>query len=309
MNDRSEPAAPSPTRRARPGAPLLPLLLLALAAPGAAAAAPATVSDALGDTFAAAGPAIDLTGLAVELGSGALEVRLTHQPTATRPVGYVDIDRDASASTGGVGWSAAEGLPGSAALGMDLYLDLFTYATADGSVSLVSEDGEVRARVPAVFTDGAIELTVPAEHLGGSARVAVAAVVGSSADATDMAPDQGAVVASDASTAVRLLGGRFEVSVTWRTPDGAEGIGRIATRADDSVVFWFFGEDNWEMLVKVLEGCVVNDRYWVFFAATTDVEFELAVTDLASGVTKTYTNPMGETAHTVADTAAFQTCP
>ena len=45
-------------------------------------------------------------------------------------------------------------------------------------------------------------------------------------------------------------------------------------------LFWFFNENNIEMLIKVLNACVPPfDRYWTFYAATTNVEFTVTVTD------------------------------
>ena len=66
---------------------------------------------------------------------------------------------------------------------------------------------------------------------------------------------------------------------------------------------------NWEMLVKVLDGCDVNDRWWVFYATTTDVGFTLRVRDTATGEVRDYPNPLGHRADAVTDTSAFDTCP
>jgi hypothetical protein len=41
--------------------------------------------------------------------------------------------------------------------------------------------------------------------------------------------------------------------------------------------------NNLEMLIKVLDACAFNNRYWVFFSAGTNVEFTLTVTDTRSG--------------------------
>jgi hypothetical protein len=106
-----------------------------------------------------------------------------------------------------------------------------------------------------------------------------------------------------------LSRGRFEVEVFFR-PLG-EGI-RNATpvpESADSGMFWFFTPDNLEMLVKVLDACPVNNHFWVFFAATTNVEFGVEVTDTLTGESKIYTNPQGNAAETVLDTSAFATCP
>ena len=80
-------------------------------------------------------------------------------------------------------------------------------------------------------------------------------------------------------------------------------------RTDDSGLFFFFADDNWELLAKVLNACDFNNHYWVFSAATTNVEYTLTVTDTETGVTKAYFNPLGATAAAVTDTAAFQACP
>lgn len=103
---------------------------------------------------------------------------------------------------------------------------------------------------------------------------------------------------------------RFQASVTWRIRDGSTGTGKIIDIGkEDSGLFFFFDEDNAEMLIKVLNGCPVNNHYWVFFAATTDVEFELTITDTQAETSEVYTNPLGQPANAVTDTSAFATCP
>ncbi len=73
-------------------------------------------------------------------------------------------------------------------------------------------------------------------------------------------------------------------------------------------IFAFTDTQNPEFLVKVLDGCAINGRYWVFYAATTNVGFELTVTDTAAGTTRIYINPDVHPADTVTDTDAFATC-
>lgn len=103
---------------------------------------------------------------------------------------------------------------------------------------------------------------------------------------------------------------RFELEVDWRDFAGHTGSGRVVPAgSSESGLFWFFAPDNWEMLVKVLDGCTVNDRYWVFAAASTNVEYTLRVTDRESGCSKDYFNPLGQAAPAITDTAAFATCP
>lgn len=78
--------------------------------------------------------------------------------------------------------------------------------------------------------------------------------------------------------------------------------------SEDSGLFWFFQADNWEVLVKVLDGCKLTNHFWVFAAATTNVEYELTVTDVVTGDTKSYTNPLGTSAPALTDTMALGTC-
>ncbi len=103
---------------------------------------------------------------------------------------------------------------------------------------------------------------------------------------------------------------RFRVEIEWLDFVGDTGPGTVAPcGVDDSGLFWFFSPNNWEMLIKVLDGCSLNNNYWVFFAATTNVGYTLTVTDTQTGVQKIYTNPLGFAPPAETDTAAFATCP
>lgn len=104
-------------------------------------------------------------------------------------------------------------------------------------------------------------------------------------------------------------GGRFKVRTHWRDFEDQTGDGRtVPFGSDDSGLFWFFAADNWEILVKVLDGCGVNDRVWVFAAATTNVEYTLEVTDTVTGEVERYRNPLGNQADAITDTSAFASC-
>lgn len=106
-----------------------------------------------------------------------------------------------------------------------------------------------------------------------------------------------------------LRDGRFAVRVQWRDFAGEEGVGREVTSSDTTILYWFFEEDNWELMLKVLDGCSFNDHYWVFAAAATDVEYTLEVTDLRNGDTWTHQNPLGQASAAVTDTEALPACP
>ncbi len=113
---------------------------------------------------------------------------------------------------------------------------------------------------------------------------------------------------ADAET-LCLGGGRFQVSATWRIGAGPTGQAHVVPLTDDAGTLWFFDDANVEAIVKALDGCGLNQRYWVFAAGLTDVEVELRVVDTASGIEKTYTNPQGKAFRPIQDTGAFATCP
>jgi plastocyanin len=106
------------------------------------------------------------------------------------------------------------------------------------------------------------------------------------------------------------LGGRFKVSVKFAT-SSTNGNGTTVPLAanPDSGLFYFFSSNNIEMLIKVINGCPLSSTYWVFFAATTNVQFTVTVVDTMAGKTKVYFNPLNQAAVPVQDTAAFATCP
>ncbi|MDA8017857.1 MAG: hypothetical protein MPN21_10460 [Thermoanaerobaculia bacterium] len=64
-------------------------------------------------------------------------------------------------------------------------------------------------------------------------------------------------------------------------------------------------EKNWEVLVKVLDGCGLNDRYWIFTAAATNVEYAITVFDTVSEQEWTYDNSLGVASPAVTDIDAF----
>lgn len=112
------------------------------------------------------------------------------------------------------------------------------------------------------------------------------------------------------TTQLCLNGGRFTVEVTWTDFEMNTGDAKVVPLpSDDSGLFYFFTESNYEMLMKVLDGCTFNNHFWVFSAATTNVAYVLTVTDSTNGEQRVYDNVLGEVAMTVTDTSAFATCP
>ena len=160
-----------------------------------------------------------------------------------------------------------------------------TSLVVDGLLSEVAYRFRIRARLP----DGSVSTFTQAD----------AVVLPQAAPFTCVAD----------ATSTCLNRGRFQVSVHWRNGSGLGDVGRVVPGGtQDSSLFWFFGADNWEMLVKVLDGCAFNDRFWVYAAATTDVEYTLRIVDSETGAAATYFNPQGSAAAAVTDIDALSVC-
>lgn len=113
------------------------------------------------------------------------------------------------------------------------------------------------------------------------------------------------------ATALCLNDGRFQVEVDWRTSNANGRATAVPLDfAPDSGLFYFFSQSNVEMLVKVLNACVpdLGNKFWVFYAATTNVEFTLTVIDTQTGKVRAYFNPLNTKSIPVQDTQAFS-CP
>ncbi len=114
------------------------------------------------------------------------------------------------------------------------------------------------------------------------------------------------------ATSLCLLN-RFSISARWRTdPPGTLTNGQAPTAGAanaGSGLFQFFSPDNWEIMIKALNGCGLNNRYWIFSAATTNVFYRVEVLDVRAGVQKIYFNYPGPPAPAVTDVNAFATCP
>lgn len=100
-------------------------------------------------------------------------------------------------------------------------------------------------------------------------------------------------------------------NIDWAISESRTGVGTAVPglESDRSALFWFFNATNFEMLVKVLDGCNANGNFWVFASASTNVEYTLTVTDSVAGQGRFYRNPAGTSSRAVTDTRALPTCP
>ena len=147
---------------------------------------------------------------------------------------------------------------------------------------------------------------------------------------------------ADRYSGLRLDG--YEVWLCVETPAGERRRAwDYRLDSEQSGLLYFFGRDNVEVLVKVLDGCAVNGHRWVFVAPVTNLGFRLAIAapgpweaygekrrkywfydsarrpqDRFGSVTGSFGryqdgewhhffagNPQGRTARTVGDTTAF----
>lgn len=109
-------------------------------------------------------------------------------------------------------------------------------------------------------------------------------------------------------------GGRFRTTLTWRDFEGGVGVARAvsldgvvedAAAVSSSGLMWFFRPDNMEMLVKVLDGCAINDHHWVLLAAATTVDYTIEILDTETGGLWRFRNPLGNESPAVTDIDAF----
>ena len=103
-----------------------------------------------------------------------------------------------------------------------------------------------------------------------------------------------------------LRDSRFAVEAEWSATDGGSGAARVVRAGtDESGLFSFFGPENWEVLIKVLDGCAINGHVWVYGASTTDLGYVIRVTDTATGAVREYRNEPGVPASAIVDGEAF----
>jgi hypothetical protein len=159
-----------------------------------------TVTDPVGDTFAAAGTRWDLTALTIVRDHEAITARLdftsdvvspaTGNPSAAIALLGFDLDQD-----------AATGIPsvvdefrhdgGATGLGVDAYVS-FGQLDADGSAPVLDAQGRELGRVVPAFEDAHIVVDIPLALLADDdGFVSAAAIVGIVGSPTDFAPNAG----------------------------------------------------------------------------------------------------------------------
>ncbi len=88
------------------------------------------------------------------------------------------------------------------------------------------------------------------------------------------------------ATTVCLLNNRFQVRVKRGSTYQP-----VLSTTDETGLFWFFSQNDLEILVKVLDGTALNGKYWVYFGSLTDQAYTVEVTDSIMGTFKSYPSP------------------
>jgi hypothetical protein len=104
---------------------------------------------------------------------------------------------------------------------------------------------------------------------------------------------------------------RFKVQVNYSTVQagGSSGPGHAIPLSSLGVtqggLFYFFGPTNPEMLIKILDACTLTQTFWVFYAATTNVGFQVTVTDTVTHHQQSFSNPDQQAAPPVQSTSGL----
>ena len=161
--------------------------------------------------------------------------------------------------------------------------------------------GEAELVLPSPFTTGAGQVRLPE---GSVANVSLA--LDATGQACQLTSPRPAACVGNATT-LCLQQNRFRVTAT--RGGTAQPVPGQILRVSGESGHASLNPDNIEVLIKVLNACAINNRYWVTTTAPTNVEYTLTVTDTATGAVKTYNNPAGRVSTTTQDTSAFATCP
>jgi hypothetical protein len=86
---------------------------------------------------------------------------------------------------------------------------------------------------------------------------------------------------------------RFGVEVVWTDFEGDSGPGVALSYTPDSGFFYFFDPNVLELLVKIVNGCGLNDAYWFYYGSTSNVGLTYTVQDYQTCDVKTIQVPIG----------------
>lgn len=102
---------------------------------------------------------------------------------------------------------------------------------------------------------------------------------------------------------------RFMVKIVGVSNHPTDGFATpVRFGSQESAFFWFYDDQNFEVMIKVLNGCGVNGKWWVFAGALTNQAYHIVVVDTVNWAERHYYNTEGTNAQAITDTNAFP-CP
>lgn len=254
----------------------------------------------------------------------AAEANETVVVTLSNPTGGAGLDNAARVATVTIQDDDSGGAPPTAPTNLQVH----AHSTTEVMLTWTDASGETGYRIERKTLGGAFQevATAPANatsaFVGGLTpatfyvfRIRAQNGAGLSGTSNEAGAATNATPAPcvESATTLCLSNGRFQVDLDWRAGTGpfASATAIPLEFAPESGLFYFLSPGNIEMLVKVLNACdpVLGSKYWVFYAATTNVEFILTVIDTQTGAVQVYHNPPNTPAEPVQDTDAFATCP
>ena len=120
-------------------------------------------------------------------------------------------------------------------------------------------------------------------------------------------PVQPAVECVSSATEICALG-RFLIRAEW----SHEGLDPQAASAivdtEQAGRFWFFDAANTELVIKVVDGCDFNQRFWIYLAGLTTLDATVEIVDTVTGAERRYHHSAGSNFTPISDIEAFATC-
>lgn len=120
--------------------------------------------------------------------------------------------------------------------------------------------------------------------------------IGASASGSVDIYDNDYLACTSTGSTLCLQNGRFEATLQATVPGvpGTFAGHSVPLNGGASGAFWLFSANNIEVAVKVLDGSAINERFWVYHGAATDVGYTIQVKDRANpDQTRAYTKAPG----------------
>ena len=103
-----------------------------------------------------------------------------------------------------------------------------------------------------------------------------------------------------------LFNGQFAVGVYFEANATFKGEATMVPLTNQSAAAYFVNPQNLEVFVKLVDNCAAGDKVWVFIAGLTNLRIIVTITDMSTGFTRYYINPINTVFRTIVDqTFAF----